>query len=90
MSGAMPDAQTDRLLAFVTQTFAGRIRQRGLALEPSTPLFSNGLIDSMGLIELLAFAEREFRVSLDATVTELTALDTADALIRHIRTLPRT
>ena len=80
----MSSDTSERLLQFARQTFAARARKLGLALEPETPLFSSGLIDSMGMIELLAFAEREFRVSLDVTATELTALDTAANLARHI------
>ena len=58
-------------------------------LSPSTPLFSSQIIDSMGLIEFVAFLEREFGVSIDATVEELTILDTAARLAEEIERLRR-
>ena len=77
---------TDRMLAFVKEAFGSRL-DPGEALSPSTPLFSSRLIDSMGLIEFVAFLEREFGVSIDATVDELTTLDTAERLAGEIERL---
>ncbi len=77
---------SDRILAFVQETFRNRLDPEQ-GLSSSTPLFSSQLIDSMGLIELLAFLEKEFGVSLEATVDELTKLDTAANLAREIERL---
>lgn len=77
-----------RILQFIQQTFPRRLTP-GRALEPSTPLFSSQVIDSMGLVELLVFVERELGVSLDATIEELTTLDTAANLASHIDRLQR-
>lgn len=77
---------SDRILAFVQETFRNRL-DPGQGLSSSTPLFSSQLIDSMGLIELLAFLEKEFGVSMDATVDELTKLDTAANLAHEIERL---
>ena len=73
---------TERLLTFVARTF--KTHQAGTSLSPASPLFSSRLIDSMGLIELIAFIEREFGVVLEATVEELTALDTIERLASEI------
>ena len=54
------------------------------SLEPTTPLFSSGLIDSMGWVELLAFIERDLGVNLTATFDQLTVWDTAAALAAEI------
>ena len=73
-----------RLLEFVQSTF-GR-RSKGKPIEPTTPLFSTQIIDSMGMVELLSFVEQACGISWDPTVEELTELDTveriADALAK--------
>ena len=79
---------TGRILEFVGKTFGHRLGS-GQALSSSSPLFSSQIVDSMGLIELLAFLEREFGVSIDATVDELTKLDTASNLAEEIERLQR-
>lgn len=43
----------------------------GFALGDTDPLFANGIIDSMGALELLAFLEHEFGIVVaDDDVTE--------------------
>ena len=80
----MPGPLAAQLLEFAQSTF-GR-RSKGKPIELTTPLFSNGLIDSMGMVEFLSFVEQECGISWDPTVEELTELDTieriADALSR--------
>ena len=82
----MSSDTTHRLLSFVTNTFGARLGS-GTVVEPSSALFSNGLIDSMGLIELLAFVEREFGLAWDITGEELATLDTAERLAHEIERL---
>ena len=81
-------ATTERILTFVRSTFASRLRQAG-ELEPSSPLFSNRLVDSMGIVELLSFLEHECKVSINTTIEELMELDTAANLARLIAELQR-
>ena len=80
----MPGPLAAQLLAFVQSTF-GR-RAQGKPIEPTTPLFSTQIIDSMGMVELLSFVEQACGIPWDPTVEELTQLDTierlADALSR--------
>ena len=56
-----PDSETlSRLLVdFITTLVRARSKAPALsvAIEPTTPLFSTGLIDSLGILELLAFVE---------------------------------
>ena len=73
---------TDCILDFVRITF--RTHQNPASLGPSSPLFSNGRIDSLGLVELLAFIQQEFGVSLDFSVGEFKKLDTAANLAARI------
>ena len=80
----MPGPLAVQLLEFVQSTF-GR-RSKGRPIEPTTPLFSTQIIDSMGMVELLSFVEQACGIPWDPTVAELTQLDTveriADALSR--------
>ncbi len=79
----MPSSRTtDRILDFVRATFGAH--QDPAVLGPSSALFSNGRIDSLGLIELLAFIQQEFGVSLDSSIGELKKLDTAANLAARI------
>lgn len=79
----MSDPIAQRLMQFVETTFSNRL-SAGEPLTLATPLFSTQLIDSMGMIELLAFIERAFGVSWDATLEELTQLDTPMRLAQEI------
>ena len=40
------------------------------------PLFSNGLIDSFGVLELIAFLEEEYGISIDTAKHHITDFDT--------------
>ena len=49
-----------RTRAFIQTSF---LQMRpGFPIGDSDPLFANGIIDSMGALELLAFLEREFGI----------------------------
>ena len=82
----MPGVVTDRLLGFLGPICRSRMT-RGGALRASTPLFSTRLVDSMGLVELLACVEREFGVVLDVTLDELAGMDTVEQLSQRIEQL---
>ena len=82
----MSRAVADRLLEHLRALCAVRLK-RDETLQPFTPLFSSRLIDSMGVVELLAFAEREFGVILNVTLEELTEMDTAARLVERIEQL---
>ncbi len=74
---------SEQLLTFVRQAFGDRVGPE-VRFEPATPLFSSQLVDSMGLVELLAFVERQFGVSLNLTIDELIRLDTVERLANEI------
>ncbi len=46
------------------------------AIDRDTPLFSSGLVDSFGALELIAFLEDTFALTIDPVRHELTELDT--------------
>ena len=73
----------ERILEFV-RTISSRRSGVGAPLTPASPLFSSQLVDSMGSIELLAFVEREFGVTMNLPVEELIELDTASGLAERI------
>jgi len=71
-SSMAPNAEIIR--QFVHKTFA-----RQVLLQPITddsPLFSNGIIDSFGVLELIAFLEETFKVNIDTSQHELSEFDT--------------
>jgi acyl carrier protein len=55
-------------------------------LTPTTPLISAGILDSMGLIELVAFLEEKFGVRIEAHEVDPANFDTLaaiDALVQR-------
>ncbi len=85
----MPTEMVVRILRFVEDTFPSR-GTIPRPLQPDSPLFSSRIIDSMGLVELLVFLEQAFGVTLDDSLDELTTLDTAAQLARHVEQHQRT
>ncbi len=82
----MAGETAQRILEFVQGTFAVRLESAG-KLDLSSPLFSSQVIDSMGAVELLAFIEQEFHVSIDLTIEELRRLDSAENFAAHVESL---
>jgi len=72
--------------AFVTARCAGRLGNEALTRE--TPLFSTGLMDSFGVLELIAFLEQEFDIEIDPLRHEIDEFDTIvriEGLVRASR-----
>jgi acyl carrier protein len=68
------DAFEARLLAFVNERL---LAQAGVDVGPDTYLFADGLVNSMRILDLVAFIER----SLDLTI------DDTDVTMEHFRTV---
>ena len=67
---------TGRIRGFIRQEL--RYDEAGdEGLTDETPLLENGIIDSLGLMELVAFIEEEFGVEIDD----------ADIRVEHFRTV---
>jgi acyl carrier protein len=64
----------ERIRAFVETKF--RPRASGKPFDDDTPLFSSGIVDSFGVLELIAFLETEFAVEIDTNEHELRDFDT--------------
>ena len=73
MAGTMI-APEERIRQFIEHTF--RRRSSGPGLNDDAPLFSSGIIDSFGVLELIAFLEETFAVQIDPSVYELRDFDT--------------
>ena len=53
---------------------------RGGALAFDAPLISSGIIDSFGVLEVMAFLEDTFRISIDPNRHELAEFETVDRI----------
>lgn len=51
----MPDPQSERLLDFVRRRL---VKQKGVLIDPQTPLFESKLIDSMNILYLIGYVEK--------------------------------
>jgi acyl carrier protein len=75
------------IAAFLAGRFRAAIRRGELGF--SEPLISSGIIDSFGVLEVIAFLEDTFGVVIDPTRHELTEFETVDriaALVERVRT----
>jgi len=73
----------DRVRAFVRETFM--YAQPDAALPDDALLLERGIIDSMGVVELVGFLQEEFGIDVeDSEITEdnLGSLRTIDAYVR--------
>jgi acyl carrier protein len=68
----------DAILRFVRDHFKASIGVR--TIGPATPLFTTGIIDSFGVLELIAFLEDTFGVEIDPARHELVEFDTAEKI----------
>jgi len=54
---------------------------RGGDLGVDDPLFSSGIVDSFGVLELIAFLEDTFHISIDTTHHELMEFDSVNQIV---------
>jgi len=64
----------DRIRAFIETKF--KPKKGGRAFDDDTPLFSSGIVDSFGVLELIAFLEEAFAIDIDVNKYELRDFDT--------------
>ena len=53
-------------------------------MEPGTALLSSALLDSMGLIELIAGIQNEFGITLDLADLRRETFDTPELMVQFI------
>ena len=56
----------------------------GGRLEPDDPLFSSGIVDSFGVLELIAFLEDTFHITIDTAQHELLEFDSVNEIVALI------
>ena len=54
---------------------------RGGQLGADEPLFSSGIVDSFGVLELIAFLEDTFHISIDTAQHELMEFDSVNQIV---------
>jgi acyl carrier protein len=73
----------DVVAGFIRTRF--RASLRGGELHDDDALFSTGIIDSFGVLELIAFLEDTFAITIDTTRHELSEFDSVDKVVALIR-----
>jgi acyl carrier protein len=82
----MAVADQEQIAAFVVQRFRAAIKGGKLGFDD--PLVSTGVIDSFGVLEVIAFLEDTFGIVLDPTrlqVTEFETVHRITALVERAR-----
>ena len=69
----------ETVTAFLTSRFHASLP--GGRLGADDPLFSSGIVDSFGVLELIAFLEDTFHVSIDTAQHELTEFDSVNRIV---------
>jgi len=64
-----------------------RARLAGRTFGDDDPLFSSGVIDSFGVLELIAFLEDQFGISIDTARHDLREFDTVNKVCRLVDAL---
>jgi acyl carrier protein len=73
----------DTVADFIRSRFRSSLREG--ALNNDDPLFSTGVIDSFGVLELIAFLEDTFRITIDTSRHELSEFDSVDKIVDLVR-----
>jgi acyl carrier protein len=79
----------ETIVAFLVARFRASIRRGNLAFDE--PLISSGFVDSFGILELIAFLEDTFGVTIDPSQHDLTEFETVNsiaALVANARRKP--
>jgi len=80
----MADAEM-KIREFIERRF--RPQARGAAFDRETALFSSGIVDSFGVLELIAFLEETFAITLDPSEHELGEFDTVAKIVTLVGAL---
>jgi acyl carrier protein len=75
-------SSTDVIRAFLRSRF--RASLAGRSLGDDDPLFSSGVIDSFGVLELIAFLEDTFGISIDTARHDLKEFDTVTKIVELV------
>ena len=81
-AGAVLDPIEEEVLRFVTEKLAKRA---GGVRSAHSPIFSSGLVDSFGTVELLAFLNETYLVEIDPASIDPLRLDTVASIAKLVR-----
>jgi acyl carrier protein len=73
----------DVVADFIRTRFRSSLR--GGTLADDQPLFSTGVIDSFGVLELIAFLEETFGVTIDTSRHDLSEFDSVNRIVDLVR-----
>jgi len=77
-----------QIAGFLVGRFRTAIRRGELGVDD--PLISSGIIDSFGVLEVIAFLEDTFRVVIDPTRHEVTEFETVNRIAALVESARRT
>ena len=80
MSQSMPET----IAAYIKDHFLTPISPE---LSEDTPLFSGGLIDSFGVLELITFLEDTFEISIDTAKHEIREFDSIVKITQLVQSI---
>jgi len=69
----------ETVTTFVKTRFHASLRGGQLGVDE--PLFSSGIVDSFGVLELIAFLEDTFHISIDTAQHELMEFDSVNQIV---------
>lgn len=69
--------------SFIRSRFRSSLR--GGALKHDDALFSTGVVDSFGVLELIAFLEDTFKITIDTSRHDLSEFDSVDKIVELVR-----
>ena len=71
------------IASFIRSRFRSSLR--GGALKNDDALFSTGIVDSFGVLELIAYLEDTFKVTIDTSRHDLSEFDSVDKIVELVR-----
>jgi acyl carrier protein len=87
MSSAGESSAGETVTAFLRERFRSGLPGGELGVDQ--PLLSSGIVDSFGALEIIAFLEDTFHITIDASRVELSELETVDRIVALVeRSLP--
>jgi acyl carrier protein len=72
----------ETVTTFLKTRFHTSMRRGELGMDD--PLFSSGIVDSFGVLELIAFLEDTFHISIDTTHHELMEFDSVNLIVAQV------
>ena len=81
----MPPQQ--QIASFIVRRFRAAIRRGEIGFDE--PLISSGIIDSFGVLEVIAFLEDTFAVDIDPTRHELTEFESVNGIAALVERLAK-